>query len=123
MLKKIKTITLCSSATFYKEVIEVQSQLKKMGYKVLIPTTANVMKKKNDFDVTHYKTWLSNNSHYGKKRALMDGHFRKVKKADAILVVNHEKNGLKGYIGGNVLLEMFLAYLDKKPIYVLNNID
>lgn len=120
MARKIKTITICSSVSFYRDVLEVQEQLKKMGYTVLVPEIAAKMKKNNDFEVNHYKTWFANPSDYHKKTKLMEGHFRKVRKADAILVVNNEKNGIKGYIGGNVLLEMFLAYLDKKPIYVLN---
>ena len=122
MAKEIKIITLCSSVSFYKEVLEVQKNLRKMGYKVLVPEIANVMKKRNDFVVSHYKTWLTNSSDYHKKTKLMQGHFKKVKKADAIVVINLKKNGLNGYIGGNVLLEMFLAYLDKKPIYILNNL-
>lgn len=120
MRKKIKTITICSSAAFYKEVLDVQKQLRKMGYTVLIPKTANLMKKRNDFDVSHYKIWFTNSADYQKKTSLMQGHFKKVIKADAILVVNNEKNGIKGYIGGNVLLEMFLAYLHKESIFVLH---
>lgn len=122
MAKKIKTITLCSSASFYQEVLRIQKQLRKMGYKVLVPKTANVMQKNKDFEVSHYKTWFNNAADYTKKKALMDGHFKKVLKADAILIVNNEKNGIKGYVGGNVLLEMFLAYLHKKPIFVLNTL-
>lgn len=80
------------------------------------------MKKRNDFDVSHYKTWFKNSADYTKKTQLMQGHFKKVMQADAILVVNNEKSSVKGYIGGNVLLEMFLAYLHKEPIYVLNDL-
>ncbi len=43
--------------------------------------------------------------------------------ADAILVTNFEKNGLPGYIGGNVLMEMVLAFHYKKPIFIYNNIS
>ena len=53
----------------------------------------------------------------------MKGHFKKVLAADAILVVNYEKNGVSGYIGGNGLMEMMLAFLHKKPIFVYNSIS
>ena len=42
--------------------------------------------------------------------------------ADAILVLNFEKDGIQGYIGGNGLLEMFLAYIHKKPVFIYNPI-
>lgn len=52
----------------------------------------------------------------------MNDHFKKVLEADAILVVNNEKNGIPGYIGGNALMEMTLAYHYKKPIFLWNDI-
>lgn len=122
MKRKIKTITICSSAAFYKEVLGVQKELQNMGFTVLVPKTANLMKRNNDFEVSHYKTWFGNKDDYKKKKTLMEGHFKKVLKADAILVVNSKKNGVDGYIGGNVLLEMFLAKIHKKPIYILNDL-
>ncbi|MDX1766318.1 MAG: hypothetical protein R3313_05200, partial [Candidatus Saccharimonadales bacterium] len=39
-----------------------------------------------------------------------------------ILVVNDEKRGIQGYIGGNVMVEMAVAYYLKKPIYILNDV-
>jgi diphthamide synthase subunit DPH2 len=120
---KIKTITICSSAAFYKQVIEIQKELKKHGYKVLIPKTAHKMRRNNDFDVSHYKTWYQNAEDYTKKKQLMVDHFKKVIKADAVLLVNEEKHGMPGYIGGNVLMEMVMAFHYKKRIFILNPIS
>ena len=53
----------------------------------------------------------------------MNGHFKKVLEADVILVTNFEKNGMPGYIGGNVLMEMVLAFHYKKPIFIYNSIS
>jgi hypothetical protein len=53
----------------------------------------------------------------------MLAHFKKVVESDAILVTNYEKHGLAGYIGGNALMEMTLAFINKKPIFVLNKVD
>lgn len=118
-----KIITICSSASHYKQALEIEKQLKKLGFKVKIPKTANIMKKNNDFDVSHYKTWYKNKKDYSKKTKLMLLHFKKVIESDAILVTNYEKNGIKGYIGGNALMEMTLAFINKKPIFILNPID
>lgn len=53
----------------------------------------------------------------------MRAHFKEIEKADAILVANYEKGKIKGYIGGNTLMEITLAFYLKKPIFILNNIS
>jgi len=119
---KKKEIVLCSSAAFYKQVIEVENELKKLGFKVSIPLTAGIMKKSGDFKVENYKTWYKDANDYKKKTFLTKHHFNKIVKGDYILVLNYEKNGINGYIGGAVLAEMALALHFKKKIYVLNPI-
>jgi predicted RNA-binding protein with PUA domain len=42
---------------------------------------------------------------------------------DAILILNLEKNGIKGYIGGNTFLEMGFAHVLNKKIFLLNPIS
>ncbi len=73
MAKKI--ITICSSANFYKEVVEIQQKLGEEGFSVIIPATAEKMKTSGDYNVDHYKTWLGDANDYHKKTALMRGHF------------------------------------------------
>lgn len=53
-----------------------------------------------------------------KKAEAIREHFAKIEWSDAIVVVNSEKNGVAGYIGGNTLMEMALAFHLKKPIYL-----
>jgi diphthamide synthase subunit DPH2 len=117
-----KTITICASASHYKNVLEIEKILKKMGFAVKIPSTANRMKRSGNFEVTFYKTWYKNKKDYAKKTKFMQEHFGKVINSDAILVVNFEKNKIAGYIGGNVLMEMTLAFHYKKPIFIYNDI-
>lgn len=118
-----KIITICSSASFYAQVLEAETALKKAGFSVSVPLTANKMKKSGDFRVETYKTWFKNPDDYKRKTFLTKHHFNKIMKGDAILVLNYEKNGIKGYIGGAVLCEMAIALQFKKKIYVLNPID
>lgn len=113
-------ITICSSANFYKQVVDIEGTLKAMGFDVIIPYTAGIMKESGDFDVSHYKTWFGDKNDYHKKTDLMLKHFDKIAKGDAILVVNNEKHGKANYIGGNVLMEMAIALYLKKPIFLLN---
>lgn len=120
MGSRIKTIAICSSASFYRKVLDIERALIEKGFQVEIPSTANRMKASGDFEVEHYKTWFENPSDYSRKAAVMREHNAKIVASDAILVVNEEKKGIPGYIGGNVLMEMALAFHFGKPIYVLN---
>ncbi len=49
-------------------------------------------------------------------------HYRKIVNADAVLILNYEKRGIIGYIGGNSLIEMGYAYALEKKIYLLNTV-
>lgn len=120
---KKKTITLCASASHFEKLVEIQKELKKLGFGVKIPLVAGRMRRSNNYDVSIYKTWFKNKKDYNKKTLLIKDHFKKVLDADAILVVNMEKNGIKGYIGGAVLMEMALAFHNNKQIFVYNNIS
>ena len=115
-------ITICSSANFYKQAVEQQAELEKQGLKVIIPATAEKMKESGDYDVSHYKTWFGDANDYHKKTALIRGHFDEIDKGDAILVLNYEKHGVPNYIGGNVLMEMAIAFYQRKPIFLMNEI-
>lgn len=122
-MKRIKTIVLCSSVTFYEKLFPIKKDLEKMGFKVKLPKTAYIMKSVNNFDENFWRTWKKNPKDYYKKRTLMNGHFRKIINGDAILVANFDKNGVKGYIGGNVFMEITIAYHYKKPVFILNEIS
>ncbi|MFI5240563.1 MAG: hypothetical protein ACHQUB_02550 [Candidatus Saccharimonadia bacterium] len=116
------TIAICSSANFYEQVNEISDRLAEKGFSVVVPLTANIMRENGDYDVSHYRTWLSDDSKYDRKTYLMKHHFAKVAESDAILVVNNEKHGVPNYVGGNVLMEMALAMHLDKPIFLLNEI-
>jgi predicted CopG family antitoxin len=118
----MKTITICSSANFYEEVVRIKHELESKGFTVLIPATARKMEASGDYDVAAYKTWYGNADDYHKKTSLMRGHFDEIAKADAVLVVNNEKNGVPNYIGGNVLMEMAVAFHLHLPLFLLNDV-
>lgn len=122
-MKKKKVICICASASHYPQVLTLQKELRNLGFHVTIPRTANIMKKNKNFDVSFYKTWYKDAKDYHKKTKLMVEHFKKILASDAILVANFEKNGLSGYIGGNVLMEMVVAFQNKKPIYLYHDIS
>jgi hypothetical protein len=115
-------IVICSSASFYKKVVEIAAELEKLGYEVAVPSAVRHMQESGDFDVNHYKTWFQNKDDYYKKTSLIREHFKEITAGDVVLVLNYEKHGVKNYIGGNVLVEMAVAFYLNKPIYVLNEL-
>ncbi len=52
----------------------------------------------------------------------INSHYKHILQSDAILIVNNEKKGIKNYIGGNCLMEMGMAYVNGKKIFLLNDI-
>ncbi len=120
-------ITLCGSIAFQDKIILLKENLEKMGHKIEIWPT----KIKNDrgelISVEEYyrlrKTAPDNEQWiWDRKAELIMEHFDKISWADAILVTNYDKNNIKGYIGGNTLMEMGLAFFLKKKIYLLNQV-
>ncbi len=121
---KAKTVVICSSASFYKQVIDVAKTLRGLGFEVVMPLTAGKMERTGDFSVNTYKTWFGDGGKsYSRKKFLTKHHFKKIEKGDVVLVLNYEKNGRFGYIGGAVLAEMAVGLHFGKKIYILNDID
>ena len=104
-------ITICASLSFFDMSLSVKKELEKLGHTVLWPLGMERRLK----GIPHTKEPVI----HGRAIRL---HYRKIKKADAVLMVNEEKNGIKNYIGGNTLIEMGFAYVLKKKIYLLNPI-
>ena len=119
-MKRRKSIALCSSASFFKQVLDFERRLKALGFTVKVPHTALKMKRSGDFHVSTYKTWFKDPKNYTRKSWLIKNHFNKIAKSDAVLILNYDKNGVAGYIGGNTLIEAAIAFHYKKPIFILN---
>ncbi len=109
-------IFLCASMNFYEELVRIEGELITRGFEVDIPVSSKTMKAKNDFEVSHFKGVFTSEQ----KGKFIKENFANIASCDAILVINNQKNGIDGYIGANVLMEIGLAfYLDKK-IYIWN---
>jgi hypothetical protein len=120
-------ITICGSIAFYQEMLDVQKQLEAMGHKVKLPPHEVEDENGNMIPVKEYyarrkaagvdDAWI-----WERKSQAITWHFDKEVWADAILVTNYDKNGIAGYVGGNTLMEMGVAFFLKKPIYLLKPI-
>lgn len=113
-------IYVLGSTSFMYEMVQAKNDLIKLGFdgwihedyeayvrgeKQSILDQANIehadIKRENDYLKVHYKHILE---------------------SDAILIINGEKNGIKNYIGGNVLIEMGQAFVNNKIIFLFNDI-
>lgn len=121
MNEKKPKLAVCSSASFYKTVIELSYELEALNLTVILPKTAQKMKqegRENDEAITD---WSNSPIGYHGKALLIREHFDEIAECDAILVTNYEKHGKPNYIGPNVLMEMATAFFLKKSIFILND--
>jgi hypothetical protein len=123
-------LTICGSIAFYTHMEDLKQKLEQKGHEVLIPLLAEEATEFGGGRTIQFGTYIEEHGGIGafpaghkiwdlKEAAIWD-HYHKVDWADAILVVNDEKRNIEGYIGGNTLMEMGVAFYTKKPIYVLN---
>jgi len=120
-------ITICGSIAFQDEVLSVKEKLEKLGHEIslwplqLKDEEGKLISVKEYYKIRKIATddekWV-----WDRKAEAVLEHFDKVAQSDAILVANYDKNDVKGYIGGNTLMEMGLAFFLKKKIYLLNQI-
>jgi len=120
-------ITLCGSIAFYDEMLDIKEKLESLGHEIKLPPheikddEGNLMPVKEYYEkrkaATDDSGWI-----WDRKAEAIKNHFDKVSWSDVILVTNYDKNDIKGYVGGNTLMEMGVAFFLKKPIYLLNDI-
>ncbi|MCX6708843.1 MAG: hypothetical protein NTW67_04335 [Candidatus Woesearchaeota archaeon] len=108
-------IMICGSMTFSKEMLAAKEKLEKQGHIVKLPC---------DID-THLENSkliddLETDFEYCTKHNIMKTCMDTLTKSDAILVMNHRKNSINGYIGTACLMEIGLAYYLGKKIFLLN---
>jgi len=121
-------ITICGSIAFYDEMQKTKELLEQIGHQVKLPPAEVPDENGNLISVSEYYKIRKEQVHgndswvWKNKKIAIKNHFKKIDWADAILVLNHKKNNITGYVGANTLMEMGLAlYLDK-TIYLLNDV-
>lgn len=120
-------ITICGSIAFLEKMKEAKEKLEKMGHVVNMPPLEVEDGEGNLIPATEYYRIRKENKRkedwiWERKKWAMKKHFNKVALSEAILVLNYDKNNIKGYVGGNTLLEMGLALHLGKKIFMINPI-
>lgn len=127
-------ITICGSIGFYKEMETVRDELMRRGHEVKIPELALEVPaefgggKKMCFgqyieEHGGMDAFPAGHAIWNLKEGAINDHYRKIEWCDGIVVVNPEKRGIAGYVGGNTLMEIGLAFYLKKKIYILNPVS
>ncbi len=110
-------IMIIGSMSFVRDMIAIKKDLDRMGHKAAIPLGTEPHQKDNSFVDS-----LEENLEFCIKNNVMKRNFDLVAKNDAVLVLNHKKNRIGGYIGASVLMEMAIAHHLNKKIFIFNNI-
>jgi hypothetical protein len=127
-------ITICGSIAFYTEMEEVRDELLKLGHEVKIPQLALEAPEEFGGDKKVYfgkyieenggiDAFSADHEIWNLKEDAIRDHYEKIDWADAILIVNPEKRGIAGYVGGNTLIEIGVAFYQRKPIFILNSVS
>jgi hypothetical protein len=106
-------IAICGSMAFAKDMLIVKKELEKRRHEVTVPAGTE----------KHAKGIIKNEDKWEKLEIdPIKAYFNEIKKNDAIIVINKDKNKIKGYVGGNSLIEIAFAYVLGKRIFLLNPI-
>lgn len=120
-------IVICGSIAFYDKMMAVKKNLEALGYEVDLPPSEVEDNQGKMISVAEYyskrktgqkgDTWI-----WDRKEWAMRFHFKKIEWADAVLILNYDKNDIANYIGGNTFLEIGVAFYLGKKIYLFNDI-
>ena len=108
-------IIICGSISAAEDILSIKKVLEERGHIVEIPE-----------GVKHLHEWVGDDAPDSEKadqkikNDLIRGYYETMKKYDVVLIVNPEKKGIPGYIGGNTLIEMAFAHVLHKKLYCLN---
>lgn len=127
-------ITLCGSIGFYKEMESARDELIKSGHEVKIPELAlEVPEGYAGGKKVYFGQFIEQNGGidafpagheiWDMKEGAINDHYEKIDWCDAVLIINDEKRGIQGYVGGNTLIEIGVAIYLKKKIYILNQVS
>jgi hypothetical protein len=109
-------IGVVGSMQFAEKMIGVKNELKKMGHNAFLSNSVSPFVGKSDEEKEKIKIDQKINED------VIREFWIQMQGADAILVANYDKHGIKNYIGGNTLMEIGFAHVLKQKIFLLNPI-
>ncbi len=104
-------IGVIGSMQFTDKMLEFCEKLKELGHEGFVTDLHKAMIGKNSDEIEVIKIDQKNN-----KDAIRE-FWNAMQGADAVLVLNYDKNGVKNYIGGNTFLEIGFAHVLNQKIF------
>lgn len=101
---------------FTDKMIEFRDKLEKLGHDAFITDLHKSMIGKSDEEIEKIKL------HQKYNEDAIREFWNAMQGADAVFVLNLDKNGIKNYIGGNTLMEIGFAHVLNQKIFMLNPI-
>jgi len=116
-------IAICGSLDFTEEIRTLADALEARGFEVEIPPTSRLILE-GELTVEQIKAEKATGT-FSERATKVDAirrYWKIIQRADAVLIANYDKKGVKGYVGGNTFLEVGFAHVLNKQIYLLNPI-
>jgi len=109
-------IGIIGSMQYVEKMLETRDELIDLGHDAFVTKLHEALVGKSDEEKEKIKIYQKNN-----KDAIRE-FWNAMQGADAVLVLNLDKNGIKNYIGGNTLMEIGFAHVLKQKIFLYNPI-
>jgi len=109
-------IGIIGSMQFTEQMIEVRDKLKQLGHEAFVTDLHEPFVGKTDEEKEVIKLDQKFNLDAIRRFwEMMQG-------ADAVLVINLDKNGIRNYVGGNTLMEIGFAHVLNQKVFLWNPI-
>lgn len=109
-------IGVSGSMQYTEKMIEICRKLEAMGHTVFMSKFGSEYVGKNDEEKEKLKL------HHKYNFDAIREFWVPMQDADALVVANYDKHGIKNYIGGNSFLEMGFAHVLNQKLYLMNPI-
>jgi len=109
-------IGVIGSMQYTEKILEARDELIKHGHDAFVTNLASPFVGKTDEEKERTKIDQKKN------RDAIREFWRLMQNADAVLVMNFDKHGIKNYIGGNTLMEIGFAHVLEQKIFLYNPI-
>ena len=109
-------IGIIGSMQFTDKMLEIKSELNQMGHEAFLTDLHKTMIGKDAVEIEKIKL------HQKFNMDAIREFWRMMQGADAVLVLNIDKNGIENYVGGNTLMEIGFAHVLNQKIFMFNPI-
>lgn len=109
-------IGIIGSMQYTEKMLEIQNELIKLGHDAFLTDLHKALVGKTNEEKEVIKL------HQKMNKDAIRVFWKAMQGADAVLVLNYDKNGIKNYIGGNTLMEIGFAHVLNQKIFLINSI-